>query len=133
MIGLKRLVAEYRANTNGEVVLSGKPEELDNLPHAQALALFHICQEALANAAKHAKPRRVDVSVWVTDARVMMEVRDDGQGLDLAKESMRLGHGLSNMQTRAQQARGELEITSAAGQGTSVLVWVPRLVRESAG
>jgi signal transduction histidine kinase len=133
MTGLKRLVAEYRANTNGEVMLSGKPDELDDLPHPQALALFHICQEALANAAKHAKPRKVDVSVWVTDSRVMMEVRDDGQGLDLAGENMRLGHGLSNMQTRAQQARGELEITSAAGQGTSVLAWVPRLVRESAG
>jgi signal transduction histidine kinase len=61
----------------------------------------------------------------------MMEVRDDGQGLDLAKKNMTLGHGLSNMQTRAQQARGELEITSAAGQGTSVLAWVPRLVTES--
>jgi signal transduction histidine kinase len=121
MTGLKRLVAEYRANTGGAVMLSGKPHELADLPHAQALALFHICQEALANVAKHAKPRKVDVSVWVTDSRVMMEVRDDGQGLDLAKKNMTLGHGLSNMQTRAHQARGELEITSAAGQGTSVL------------
>jgi two-component system sensor histidine kinase DevS len=127
MDGLKRLVAEYRANTNGKVLLTGKPEEVANLPPAQALALFHICQEALANATKHAQTQRVDVSVWATDERVMLEVRDGGLGFEVAKKRMTIGHGLANMQTRARQASGDVEVTSAPGEGTSVLAWVPRL------
>ena len=125
MTGLKRLLAEYRANTLGQGILNGKPEEVANLPKEQALALFHICQEALANAAKHAKTKKVDVSVWASDGRVMLEVRDEGEGFDLQKMSMTLGHGLANMHTRARQAQGDLEITSAPGEGTTILAWVP--------
>jgi signal transduction histidine kinase len=125
MTGLKRLLAEYRANTLGGGTLNGKPEDVADLPKEQALVLFHICQEALANAAKHAKTKKVDVSVWVTDSRVMLEVRDEGQGFDVRKMSMTLGHGLANMHTRARQANGDVEITSVPGQGTTVLAWLP--------
>ncbi|MBK9211360.1 MAG: GAF domain-containing protein [Anaerolineales bacterium] len=55
--GIKRLIAEYRAHTFSEVNFTG-PDELKDLPHTQSLALFHICQEALANAAKHAKAKK---------------------------------------------------------------------------
>ena len=133
MTGLKRLLAEYQANTRAEGVLSGKPEDVAGLAHPQALALFHICQEALANAAKYAKSKKVEVNVWVTEERAMMEVRDDGQGFDVEKMSMTLGHGLANMLTRAHQANGDVEITSAIGEGTSVLAWVPRASGLKAG
>jgi len=133
MTGLKRLVAEYRANTNGKALLAGKPEDVADLPTEQALALFHICQEALANAAKHAQTQRVDVGVWATDQRVMLEVRDNGRGFEVDKKRKTLGHGLANMQTRAHQANGDLEITSSPGGGTSVLAWVPRLAAEPKG
>ena len=67
MNGLRRLATEYRANTFSEVVLKGPEKGLESLPQVNALALFHICQEALANAAKHAAAERVDVNVWITD------------------------------------------------------------------
>jgi signal transduction histidine kinase len=40
--------------------------------------------------------------------------------------SVTLGHGLSNMHTRARKVGGDVEITSAPGEGTTVLAWVPR-------
>jgi signal transduction histidine kinase len=131
MTGLKRLLAEYRANTLGEAVLSGNPGDVADLPKPQALVLFHICQEALANAAKHAKAKKVDVSLWVTDSRVMLEVRDEGPGFDVDQVSMNIGHGLVNMRTRAHQANGDVEISSTAGVGTTVLAWVPRALARS--
>jgi signal transduction histidine kinase len=125
MDGLRRLVMEYRANTLAEANLSGSPEEYADLPHSHSLALFHICQEALANAAKHAAAKKIDVVVWKSPERIMMEVRDNGKGFDMQKMSMTLGHGLSNMHTRAHHVGGDVEICSVVGEGTSILAWVP--------
>ncbi len=124
--GLKRLVAEYRANTLASATVNGSKARLDGLPQAHSLALFHICQEALANVAKHAAAKRVSVNVWTTDERVVMEIRDNGKGFDLEKMSKSIGHGLANMQTRARAVGGEVDITSSPGDGTTILAWVPR-------
>ncbi len=127
MQGIQRLATEFRANTLVEVDLEGPPDGLADLPDEQAIALFHICQEALANIAKHGRARRVEVALWTTPERVVLEVNDDGRGFDLTQVKFNLGHGLANMQTRARSVGGEVEITSAPGQGTSVLAWVPYL------
>ncbi|HAE59932.1 MAG TPA: hypothetical protein DCG54_10615 [Anaerolineae bacterium] len=125
MDGLRRLAIEFRANTLAEANLTGAPEDLADLPKSHSLALFHICQEALANAAKHAAAKKIEVSVWKTPERVMLEIRDNGKGFDMQKMSMSLGHGLSNMHTRAHQVGGDVEFFSVLGEGTSILVWVP--------
>lgn len=124
--GLKRLTVEYRANTFAEVNLKGTENGPNDLSQANALALFHICQEALANAAKHAGAKRVDVNVWMTSDRVMMEIHDNGKGFMTEKMSMTIGHGLSNMATRARAVGGEVDISSAPNEGTTILAWVPR-------
>jgi signal transduction histidine kinase len=124
--GLQRLVEEFRANTLVEAYLNAPDGGISGLPASHATALFHICQEALANAAKHSRARRVDVHLWATRERVLLEVADNGQGFDLRKMSVTLGHGLSNMHIRARKVGGDVEITSAPGEGTTVLAWVPR-------
>jgi signal transduction histidine kinase len=124
--GLKRLVTEFRANSLMEAILIGSEKDINDLPTSQSLALFHICQEALANAAKHAKAKRVEVSLWSTDDRTLMEIHDDGKGFEMETQVANIGHGLANMQTRAQSAGGEVDISSAPGEGTTILAWVPR-------
>lgn len=125
MQGINRLILEFRANTLVDVTLNEPKDGVANLPQPQALALFHICQEALANIAKHAKAHHVDVTVWTTAERVLLEVRDNGRGFDLEKVKLTIGHGLSNMETRAVNAGGEVDITSEPGNGTTILAWVP--------
>ena len=125
MDGLQRLVNEFRANALVEAKLSGPSEGLEDLPDAHAIALFHICQEALANIAKHAQAKKVEVLVWTTPDRVLMEVNDDGRGFDPKKIQLTLGHGISNMQTRARNIGGDLEITTEPGEGTTIMVWMP--------
>jgi two-component system sensor histidine kinase DevS len=125
MAGLRRLVAEFRANTFVESNLQGPPGDTLLLPEGTALVLFHICQEALANVAKHAHARHVTVSVWTAAERALLEVSDDGRGFDTSKIHQALGHGMANIQTRAVNAGGEVEITSEPGMGTTLLVWVP--------
>jgi signal transduction histidine kinase len=123
--GIQRLVTEFRANTLVDVMLKGPEDEFKDLPEPQAVALFHICQEALANIAKHAKAHRVDVVLWTTTGRALLEVKDDGRGFDMDKVKKSIGHGLTNMETRAANAGGDVDITTELGQGTSVLAWVP--------
>ncbi len=125
MQGIQRLVQEFRANTLIDVNVKGPDDGMASLPEEQAVALFHICQESLANIAKHAKAHRVDIVVWSTSDRALLEVQDDGRGFDLEKVKLTIGHGLSNMETRAGNVGGDVDITSELGSGTSVLAWVP--------
>ena len=127
MSGLKRLATEFRANSLTEVVLTGPENDVIDLSASQSLALFHICQEALANAAKHAKAKKLEITFWFTEDRALMEIHDDGKGFDMETKSHNIGHGLANMQTRAQAAGGDVDISSAPDEGTTILAWVPRL------
>jgi signal transduction histidine kinase len=135
MKGIQRLVNEFHVNALVEVDLQGMPESFRHLPEAQALALFHICQEALANIAKHARATLVSVSLWTVSERALLEVHDNGRGFDLSETKHSLGHGLSNMQIRARNVGGEVDISTepssgtavsgTAVSGTTILAWVP--------
>jgi two-component system, NarL family, sensor histidine kinase DevS len=124
--GLNRLINEFRANTLATVHLTGTDYELKELPQSHSMVLFHICQEALANAAKHAKAKQVDIALWSTEERVLMEIHDNGKGFEMETMNATIGHGLANMQTRAHSVGGDVDISSVIGEGTTVLTWVPR-------
>ena len=126
MSGLNRLITEFRANTLAAVQLTGTDSELQDLPQPRSMALFHICQEALANIAKHAKAKQVDISLWSTEERLLMEIHDNGRGFEMETMNAVIGHGLANMQTRARSVGGDVDISSVVGEGTTVLAWVPR-------
>jgi signal transduction histidine kinase len=125
MDGLQRLVEEFRANTRMELTLTGPDDGQIILSVMHTTTLFHICQEALANIAKHAQAHQATIDLWTAPGRVLLEISDDGLGFDLRKMSVTLGHGLSNMHTRARKVGGDVEITSEPGKGTTVLAWVP--------
>jgi two-component system sensor histidine kinase DevS len=62
--GIKRLVNEFHVNALINVNYAGPNEGVPELTQPQATAMFHICQEALANVAKHAQATEVGVNVW---------------------------------------------------------------------
>jgi signal transduction histidine kinase len=123
---LQRLLDEFQANSMTRVSLIGPEDGLVDFPAEHATALFHICQEALANVAKHADAKHAEVQLWAVPERVLLEISDDGQGFDVEKVNVTLGHGLSNMRSRARKVGGDVEYTSAPGKGMIVLAWVPR-------
>jgi two-component system, NarL family, sensor histidine kinase DevS len=125
-MGLQRLVEEFQGNSDTKVLLVGPEDGLVDFPAPNSTALFHICQEALANIAKHAKAKNSEIHLWTTRDRVLLEISDDGRGFDLQKTQLTLGHGLSNMQSRARKVGGDVEFNSSNGQGSTVLAWVPR-------
>ncbi len=124
--GLGRLITEFRQNTKVEISLAAPKDHLTDLPQLNAMALFHICQEALANIAKHAGANKVTIDLWTTSDRALLEVHDNGKGFDLETANKTVGHGLANMQTRVNNVGGDVDIISAPGEGTTILAWVPR-------
>lgn len=122
---LQRLIDETRANTHLEINLTSPEDGSVILPTVIATALFHICQEALANIAKHAQAHQAKINLWTAPGRVLLEISDDGVGFDLHQMRMALGHGLANMVTRAHKVGGDIELNSEPGKGTSILAWAP--------
>ena len=89
--------------------------------------LYRIALEALHNAVKHARPRRIDVVISAdadSDAVEGLTVTDDGIGFDTSVEH--LGHlGLGTMRERATFLGGSTTVASERGVGTRVTVVVP--------
>jgi signal transduction histidine kinase len=83
--------------------------------------ILRIAQEALQNAVKHAKARRVAVLLRADDDRLLLEVEDDGVGFDPSAQTTRAHRlGLTSMEERARRIGGTLEIRSTPGAGTTV-------------
>jgi PAS domain S-box-containing protein len=89
---------------------------------------YRVVQEALTNAAKHARSGRVVVSVETTATSLRVEVEDDGRGFDSAmtREFLRQGRvGLASMRERVELANGTFVIRSSPGRGTSIVATLP--------
>ena len=84
---------------------------------------FLVFKEAVNNAAKYSKAERVDVCIELQKRMLMLTVRDNGHGFDVAKADG--GNGLGNMQKRAESMNGRVRISSTPGEGTKVMVMVP--------
>jgi signal transduction histidine kinase len=88
-------------------------------------AILRIAHEALNNAVRHAGADHVTVRLSQRPDVVTVEVRDDGVGFDPHSAEVRSRHlGLTSMEERARELGGRLEIRSAPGSGTTVLLLV---------
>lgn len=123
--GMAQLAREFQANTMVPVSMS-IPERLDDLPLPLGRAIFLTTQEALANVARHARAKKVDITLHCTAARVSLTIQDDGRGFDTTSEASRVGHGLANMLARAESLGGRFDITSFPGSGTTLELDLPR-------
>ena len=91
----------------------------------QSTMLFRIVQEALTNAARHAKASDVSVSAEVANGFLVVEVRDDGTGIQNPHPERRDSWGLVGMNERARYFGGELSVSGKPGEGTAVVLRLP--------
>ena len=103
-------------------------DELPRQPPALETTCFRLVQEAITNVARHARARKVEVSLALNGGALSLSIRDDGQGFDVAEAYRRTAagqsQGLLGMQERASLAGGELAIESGRG-GTSIRARFP--------
>lgn len=89
-------------------------------------AVFRIFQEALTNVARHAEATVVKVALWEVTGNVVLEVKDNGRGITESKKRESNSLGLLGMRERAYALAGDVEISGAHGQGTTVVVRIPK-------
>lgn len=96
------------------------------LPPVVENNLLRIGQEAITNAANHAKPTRIEVKLTFAEKTVKLEIEDDGVGFvpEASPNAGRRSFGLVGMKERAAALGGAVEIHSAPGAGTRVIVVV---------
>jgi PAS domain S-box-containing protein len=95
----------------------------DRLPSDAETTLFRIAQEALTNVAKHSCATKVEVILERRADAVLLIIEDDGVGFDPGEVgSAGQGFGLLGMHERAALVGATLQIESAAGEGTTVLL-----------
>ncbi|MER6007140.1 GAF domain-containing sensor histidine kinase [Nonomuraea angiospora] len=95
--------------------------ELPPVDPAVEVAVLRVAQEALHNALRHAEAASVSVRLAYADGRLVLIVRDDGNGFEQAESR---GLGLVSMRDRAESVGGAMTVESAHGRGTTVRVEV---------
>ncbi|MFM8323159.1 MAG: GAF domain-containing protein, partial [Chloroflexota bacterium] len=109
---------EKRTGINARLV----HDPLPRLPHSLEMGLYRIAEEALNNTLKHAHAATVGVWLLCDGQALRLEVADDGRGFDPQVGGSAGGMGLANIHERAAALGGQVQILSAPGQGTRVLV-----------
>jgi len=117
---LAALATDFAVHSSAPVRRNFAPG-LPSLSAEAELVVYRVAQEALTNAARHADPRSVELSLGRQGEAVVLEVRDDGRGFGGPVE----GSGLLGMRERAALVDAELTVTSRPRHGTTVRLRVP--------
>jgi signal transduction histidine kinase len=115
--------ADFHADLPSAAAGNGRPSRVVETN------LYRIVQEALNNVLKHAEASHVSVLLHQREGSIALVIEDNGRGFDSrhgsADTSETRGLGLTGMQERAAIMKGDLEIESRVGQGTTILASVP--------
>lgn len=122
------LVEEFSRHSGVACTLELPQEQdarLDALERAIATALYRALQESLTNIARHAGAKRAHVALRLTQDAVLLEVDDDGRGIDSEDIAKSGSLGLKGMRERALYLGGRLEVERAAAGGTQLRLRLP--------
>ena len=113
---LAHLAGELAQRSGLEVRVFPRVHE-ERLPELQAVSLFRVAQEALRNAERHARARRIDIRLEDADDKLELRITDDGCGFDVktVESSKDRGIGLSNMRERVERNGGVFKLVSHPG------------------
>jgi len=99
--------------------------KLERLPSDLEIALYRVVQESVANIIRHARAKNVELVIERTASGLRVEVRDDGVGIADLERARKHSHGLAGMTQRMRAINGTLDVSSEAGNGTRVQVFLP--------
>ncbi|WP_158221087.1 sensor histidine kinase [Kineosporia sp. R_H_3] len=117
-----RRLGERFARETGLVVRVEAPEAVAHLTRDGEVVLLRAVQEALTNVRRHSGARSVVLRLVPQDGDVRLEVTDDGQGFTPGAAE---GFGLTGMRGRVGEVGGDVDVASAPGGGTHLVVRVP--------
>ena len=115
---------EFRKRTGTRYFFTSDPADI-RIDDERTTAIFRIFQEALTNAARHAKASRVKINLELKKGRISLRVEDNGIGIDTRRLHESKSLGLLGIRERAASLGGTVKITKNQRFGTTVLVYLP--------
>jgi two-component system, NarL family, sensor kinase len=126
--GLDKALKEYCAEIDRSAMLQINYQAVGldtaEINEAVSISVYRIVQELVNNAIKHAAAQNMLVQLHYTAEEKMLAVtvEDDGKGFDTAILQQSNGIGWSNIQSRVDLLKGKMDLQSAQGKGTSVMI-----------
>lgn len=130
---LKEFFVEYetRYDFTTDLIILGEEREYG---FSMERALFRLIQEAINNVKKHAGVKQAMVKIENTDKHLLLVIKDEGQGFNVeGVTASRESYGIIGMKERVEIFGGEIEIISASGSGTQVIIRIPLEEEEGNG
>jgi len=98
---------------------------LDALERGTATTLYRALQESLTNIGRHAQAKRARIALRLEGGAVLLEVDDDGRGIDTEDIAKPRSLGLKGMRERTRYLGGTLEVERAPSGGTQLRLRLP--------
>lgn len=114
-----------------EISIEFQTKSSPPMVHEIQVMLFQSTRELLMNVVKHARAKTAVVILSADQAKIKIEVKDDGRGFD-ARQAFCTdvsggGFGLFSIRERLRHFGGELHLRSIPGRGTKAVMAVPRM------
>jgi signal transduction histidine kinase len=122
---LKSLALALGHEESNRIRIATDEDALAALTPAQATELVHIAREALSNSVRHGAASTTSFRVELRSENIRFTIEDDGHGFDV-KSAEGKGYGLRNMAKRAAHLEAKFSIHSQEGNGTRVVLDIPR-------
>jgi len=122
-LGLSQALQDYCAglSESQQFTINCQLYGLDQrMSPSSEVVVYRIVQELLNNAVKHAGATTILAQVMRQDSRLTITVEDNGKGFDKDQMDSMQTAGLKNIQSRVHYLRGQMDIQTAPGKGTSV-------------
>jgi ligand-binding sensor domain-containing protein/signal transduction histidine kinase len=113
----------YEWENRNEMKVSFSMRNERPLPLGIEQAIYRVTQESLANVARHSQATQVEVSLMYNSDSLHLSVSDNGRGFDVELKGH--GLGLRSIRERVASIHGTVQIQSAPGQGTKIIVQAP--------
>ena len=122
---IQQYVLKYYPSLETCQIMVNFEETPTNLSSPQVLNLFRIIQEALNNAHKYAQASHISINFKLIKQHFIFSIIDDGIGFNVESKKNGLHFGLLNMEKRANEIEGKLDVQSQNGMGTTIEVVLP--------
>ncbi|MEP7169244.1 MAG: sensor histidine kinase [Bacteroidota bacterium] len=126
--GLSEAIQDYCDGINESNIVKLKYTQLglaQPLERPVEVVLYRIIQELTNNVIKHAEAKIILIQLSKHERGITLTVEDDGKGFNVKQIENNKGTGLQNVQSRVDYLKGNLEIQSTSGNGTSVTIEIP--------
>ncbi|UCH82453.1 MAG: sensor histidine kinase [Nitrospiraceae bacterium] len=115
---------DFQRRTNIQCLLSINSGYI-KVPENASIALFRIYQEALTNVVRHAKAKKVNMSMYNEDDNIVLQIHDNGIGIQQSQLANPRSFGIIGIRERAIALGGSVEIIGNPHQGTTITVIIP--------